>query len=68
MRIWDSEAPFICQIKELTVLGFMLSEIGSKEFLRPNPMGEFKGDAQLNPNDSSYATQIPIRVLAKAVQ
>ena len=34
MRVWDGSAPFICQIKELTVLGFMLSEVGGTRFLR----------------------------------
>lgn len=68
MRTWDSDAPFICQFKELTVLGFMLSEVGSTEFLSPNPMGSFDGSIPLTENDSAHAVQIPIRVLSKAVQ
>ncbi len=63
-RVWVDKAPFICQIKELTVLGFMLSEVGSTQFLRQNPMGSFDGDVPLGPNDSAYAADMPIRLIA----
>ncbi len=62
-RTWDDTAPFICQIKELTVLGFMLSEVGSKAFLRENPMGSFDGDLPLGADDSAYAAEMPIRLM-----
>ena len=62
-RVWDDEAPFVCQIKELTVLGFMLSSVGSTQFLRDNPMGSFKGEVPLNPQDSAYAAELPMRNL-----
>jgi hypothetical protein len=65
LRIWDEEAPFICQLKELTVLGFMLSEVGSKQFLRPNPMGSFDGSLPLAPGDRSYDKHTMIRMIAK---
>jgi hypothetical protein len=68
LRIWDSDAPFICQLKELVVLGFMLSEVGSTQFLKPNPMGMFAGSVTLKKEDSAHASQIPLRVLNKAVQ
>ncbi|MEH6591948.1 MAG: gluconate 2-dehydrogenase subunit 3 family protein, partial [Halioglobus sp.] len=64
MRIWDETAPFICQVKELTVLGFMLSEVGRKQFLRENPMGQFKGDIPLG-DDPAYAPEIPLRLMAR---
>jgi hypothetical protein len=61
-RVWDSGAPFICQFKELTVLGFLLSEVGSQQVLRPNPMGSFKGDIPLLESDVSYAAELPMRL------
>lgn len=63
-RLWDDTAPFICQVKELTVLGFMLSDVGSSQFLRVNPMGSFEGDIALASDDSSYAVELPIRAMA----
>lgn len=60
-RVWDDEAPFVCQVKELTVLGFMLSKVGSTQFLKQNPMGSFKGEVPLNPQESSYAAELPMR-------
>lgn len=66
-RIWDGDAPFICQLKELTVLGFMLSRVGAEQFLRENPMGSFDGDIPLSEDDSAYAAQMTVRVIAKAI-
>lgn len=63
MRVWDDTAPFICQFKELTVLGYFLSEVGAKQALRINPMGEFKGDIPLAADDPSYASQLPMRLI-----
>ncbi len=63
-RMWDDSAPFICQIKELTVLGFMLSEVGSTAFLRENPMGAFDGGMPLGSDDPSYAAELPLRLMA----
>jgi gluconate 2-dehydrogenase gamma chain len=60
-RVWDGDAPFICQFKELTVLGFLLSEVGSQQVLRANPMGSFKGDIALLDTDVSYAAELPMR-------
>jgi gluconate 2-dehydrogenase gamma chain len=60
-RVWDGDAPFICQFKELTVLGFLLSEVGSQQVLRLNPMGSFKGDIPLLDTDVSYAAELPMR-------
>jgi hypothetical protein len=60
-RVWDGDAPFICQFKELTVLGFLLSEVGSQQVLRANPMGSFKGDIPLLDTDVSYAAELPMR-------
>jgi hypothetical protein len=65
LRIWDSEAPFICQFKELTALGFVLSKTGSSEFLRPNPMGKFDGRYPLGPDDPAYDKHTPLRMIAK---
>lgn len=64
-RLWDGTAPFVCQLKELCVLGFMLSATGATQFLRENPMGHFDGDVALGPDDPAWATQIPLQILAK---
>ena len=66
LRVWDDTAPFICQFKELTVLGFFLSEVGAKQVLRINPMGEFKGDIPLAPDDPAYASNLPMRLITGA--
>lgn len=63
-RLWDDTAPFICQVKELTVLGFMLSDVASSQFLRVNPMGSFEGDIPLASDEASYAVELPIRAIA----
>jgi len=63
LRVWDDTAPFICQFKELTVLGFFLSEVGATQVLRTNPMGEFKGNIPLAPDDPAYASEIPMRMI-----
>mgnify|MGYP001828703051 FL=1 len=58
-RQFMSDAPFICQVKELTVWGFFTSEVGSKEVLRYNPMPMyFDGDSPLGPDDSSWAGRL----------
>lgn len=67
LRIWDSDAPFICQFKELVVLGFMLSSVGERKFLRQNPMGSFDGDIPLHEDDPAYAPAIALRILAKEI-
>ena len=64
MRIWDEQAPFICQFKELTVLGFFLSETGATQVLRENPMGSFQGDIPLAEHEPAYATKLPMRLMA----
>jgi hypothetical protein len=67
LRIWDDSAPFICQFKELVVLGFMLSETGGTKFLRENPMGRFDGAVPLAEDDSAYAAEMPIRLMASEI-
>lgn len=67
MRIWDSTAPFICQFKELTILGFMLSETGARQFLQPNPMGAFNGSVKLQPGQRAYSAQTPMRSVSPPV-
>lgn len=64
-RVWDGTAPFVCQLKELCVLGFMLSEAGGTRFLRENPMGRFDGDVPLGPDDPAWAAQLPLQIIAK---
>jgi len=55
-RDFISDAPFICQIKELTVWGFFTSEVGGTEVLRSNIMPmRFDGNIPLGPNDSSWS-------------
>jgi len=60
LRVWDDSAPFICQLKELVVLGYFLSEVGAKQALQINPMGSFKGDIPLV-DAASYAAEMPLR-------
>ena len=53
-REFISDAPFICQLKELTIWGFFTSEVGMTQVLRYDPMPmRFDGDTPLGPNDSS---------------
>jgi hypothetical protein len=53
-REFLSEAPFICQLKELTIWGFFTSEVGMTQVLRYDPMPmRFDGDTPLGPDDSS---------------
>ena len=55
-RDFISDAPFICQIKELTVWGFFTSEEGGSQVLRYDPMPMyFDGDIPLKPDDSSWS-------------
>lgn len=55
-RQFISDAPFICQVKELTIWGFFTSEMGSKQVLRHNPMPmNFDGHLPLDPDESSWA-------------
>lgn len=54
-RDYISDAPFICQFKELTIWGFFTSEVGGKQVLRYNPMPmHFDGHLPLGPDDSSW--------------
>jgi glucoside 3-dehydrogenase (cytochrome c) hitch-hiker subunit len=53
---YSSDAPFICQFKELTVFGFFTSEAGSTQVLRHNPMPmKFDGEYPLLPDDSTWS-------------
>ena len=55
-RVFDSSAPFICQMKELTAWGFFTSEVGASKVLRYDPMPmRFDGEVPLGPNESSWA-------------
>ncbi|GAB3115405.1 gluconate 2-dehydrogenase subunit 3 family protein [Aestuariicella hydrocarbonica] len=55
-RAFVSDAPFICQLKELTIWGFFTSEVGSKHVLRYNPMPmKFDGHYPRKPDDSTWA-------------
>ena len=65
LRIWNEDAPFICQLKELTVLGFLLSETGAQQFLQINPMGIFDGSYPLPADYSSYEKHALIRLLSR---
>lgn len=55
-REFISDAPFICQLKELTIWGFFSSEVGSTQVLRYNAMPMyFDGEIPLSPDESSWA-------------
>jgi len=57
-RAFLSDAPFICQVKELTIWGFFTSEVGGKQVLRYNPMPmKFVGDVPLSPDESSWMSK-----------
>ena len=56
-RDFVSDAPFICQLKELTIWGFFTSREGGIQVLRYDPMPMyFDGDIPLGQNDSSWLT------------
>lgn len=56
MRDFISDAPFICQVKELTIWGFFTSEAGATQVLRYDPMPmKFDGDIPLSKDDSAWA-------------
>ena len=58
-RDFVSDAPFICQVKELTIWGFFTSEVGSTQVLQYNPMPMyFDGEVPLGPNDSTSVGHI----------
>lgn len=58
-REFISDAPFICQIKELTIWGFFTSEIGGTQVLRHNPMPmKFDGDIPLGPDESTWVGRL----------
>lgn len=58
-RDFISDAPFICQLKELTIWGFFTSEIGGSQVLRYSAMPMyFDGDVPLSPDDSSWLVRI----------
>ncbi|MAT91109.1 MAG: hypothetical protein CME59_00760 [Halioglobus sp.] len=56
-RDFISDAPFICQVKELTIYGFFTSEAGATQVLRYNAMPmRFDGDIPLDPQDSTWSS------------
>ena len=58
-RDFISDAPFICQLKELTVWGFFTSEVGAKQVLRYNPMPmKFDGHFPRSPGDTTWAPNV----------
>lgn len=60
-RDFISDAPFICQVKELTIYGFFTSEAGATQVLRYNAMPmRFDGDIPLEPHESSWASDCVI--------
>lgn len=59
LREFISDAPFICQIKELAVWGFFTSQEGGSQVLRYDPMPMyFDGDIPLTPQDSTWSTPV----------
>ena len=60
-RDFISDAPFICQVKELTIWGFFTSEVGGSQVLRYDPMPMyFDGDIPLGPQESSWSSMFLI--------
>jgi gluconate 2-dehydrogenase gamma chain len=59
LRDFISDAPFICQLKELTVWGFFTSQEGASQVLRYNPMPMyFNGDIPLTSDESSWSSPL----------
>lgn len=59
MSDFMSDAPFICQFKELTIYGFFTSELGGTQVLRYNPMPmRFDGHYPLDAGDSSWSSSL----------
>lgn len=59
-RAFDSEAPFICQLKELTIWGFFTSETGATQVLRYEVMPmKFDGKRKLGKDESSWVATYP---------
>jgi gluconate 2-dehydrogenase gamma chain len=55
-RVYVSDAPFICQLKELTIWGFFTSQEGGSQVLRYDPMPMyFDGDIPLGAQESSWS-------------
>jgi gluconate 2-dehydrogenase gamma chain len=55
-RDYVSDAPFICQLKELTIFGFFTSQEGGSQVLRYDPMPMyFDGDIPLGAQESSWS-------------
>lgn len=60
LRDFISDAPFICQIKELTIWGFFTSKVGGTQVLRYEPMPmRFSGNEPLDPDASSWMARLP---------
>ena len=61
---FDSDAPFICQVKELTAVGFFLSKVGATQVLRHNHFpGRFEGEIPLAEDDTSWALRDPAALI-----
>jgi glucoside 3-dehydrogenase (cytochrome c) hitch-hiker subunit len=59
LREFMSDAPFICQFKELTVWGFFTSQEGASQVLRYDPMPMFfDGDVPLAADESSWSAPL----------
>lgn len=59
LREFISDAPFICQFKELTIWGFFTSQEGASQALRYDPMPMyFNGDIPLSKNESSWSAPL----------
>lgn len=55
-RQYIEDAPFICQLKELTIFGFYSSEVGATQVLRHDPMPmQFDGELALGEDDSTWS-------------
>jgi gluconate 2-dehydrogenase gamma chain len=59
LREFISDAPFICQLKELTIWGFFTSQEGASQVLRYDPMPMyFDGDIPLASDESSWSSPL----------
>jgi len=59
LRDFISDAPFVCQLKELTIWGFFTSEVGSTQVLRYEAMPmKFDGHRKLGEDESAWAAPL----------
>ncbi len=56
---YQSDAPFVCHLKELVIWGFFTSEVGATQVLRFDGMPmQFDGELPIDPDESTWASYL----------